>query len=64
MFVSGVGTNLCDELITHSEESYRVYVCVCVSDLETSTIRRSRSELGCWAHREESRLNPCNIVTY
>ena len=39
-------------------------VCVCVSDLETSTVRRSRSELGCWAHREESRLNPCNIVTY
>jgi len=24
IFVSGVGSDLCDELITHSEESYRV----------------------------------------
>jgi len=25
-----VGSGLCDELITHSEEFYRVSVCVCV----------------------------------
>jgi len=33
-----VGSGVCDELITRSEESYRVYVCVCliVGDLETS----------------------------
>ena len=32
-----VGSGFCDELITRSEESYRVCVCVClvVSDLET-----------------------------
>jgi hypothetical protein len=38
-----VGSGFCDELITRSEESYRVSVCVCVCvclivcDLETST---------------------------
>jgi hypothetical protein len=44
-----VGSGLCVGLITRLEESYRVCVCVCiiVYDLETSTMRRSRSELGC-----------------
>jgi hypothetical protein len=27
-----LGRGLCDELITRPEESYRVQVCVCVSD--------------------------------
>jgi hypothetical protein len=27
-----LGSGLCDELIPCSEESYRVYVCVCVSN--------------------------------
>jgi hypothetical protein len=46
-----VGSGLYDELITRSEESYRVCVCVCliVCDVETSTMRRPRSELGCCA---------------
>jgi len=50
-FVSCVGSGLCDELITHSEESYHVCVCVCliVCDLEKSTMRRPRPELGCCA---------------
>ena len=33
------GRDLCDELITHPEESYRL-LCVVVCDLETSGIRR------------------------
>jgi hypothetical protein len=28
----GVGSGLCNELITHSEESYQEGVCVCVSN--------------------------------
>jgi len=40
-----VGSCLCDELITRSEESCRVCVCVCVT--ETPTMRRLRPELGC-----------------
>jgi hypothetical protein len=35
-----VGSGLCDELITRSEESYSECVCVYVCDLETSTARR------------------------
>jgi hypothetical protein len=39
------GRGLCDELITHPEESYRLwYVVVC--DLETSRMRRSWPALG------------------
>jgi len=43
-----VGSGLCDELITHSEESYCVcdYVNIIVYDLETSTMRLPRPELG------------------
>jgi hypothetical protein len=35
-----VRSGLCDELITRSDESYRLCVCLTVCDLETSTIRR------------------------
>jgi len=40
-----VGRGLCDRLITRPEESYRVWECVSVSecDLETSTMRQSRT---------------------
>ena len=44
MFVI-VGRGLCDEVITRSEEFYRV--CVSVCDLETSTVRRPGPKLGC-----------------
>jgi hypothetical protein len=40
-----VGSGVCDEPNTRSEESYRV--CVCVCDKETSTLRRSRSYFCC-----------------
>ena len=59
MFVSSVvvccvGSGLCDELGTLSEKSYRMRVCVCVfvcvyvslCDLETSTMRQPRPDLG------------------
>jgi len=41
--LSGIG--LSDELITRSEESYRLW-CVVVCDLETSRMRRSWPSLG------------------
>jgi hypothetical protein len=39
------GRGLCDELITRSEESYRLW-CVVVCDLETSWMRRPWPALG------------------
>ena len=39
------GRGLCDELITHPEESYRLW-CVVVCDLETSGMRRPWFTLG------------------
>jgi hypothetical protein len=44
-----VGNELCDGLITLSEEFYQARACVCVSivcDLETSTLRWPRPVLG------------------
>jgi hypothetical protein len=38
------GRGLCDELITHPEESYRLWCVVC--DLETSRLRRTLPALG------------------
>jgi len=55
MFVYYVGSGLCDELITRSEESYPVCVCVCVClcDIVTSTVRVS--EMGRWATGEKKK---------
>jgi hypothetical protein len=66
-----VGSYLCDGLITRSDESYQVCVCVraggragarararvcvCVSDIETSKIWRPRPELGCCARGRKKR---------
>jgi hypothetical protein len=44
-----LGRGLCGELITCSEESYRLCVCLIACDLETSTLRRPRPELDCSA---------------
>ena len=66
MFVSCfccVGSGPGDGLITRSEESYRVCMCMCVCvcvclivcDLETSTITRSRPEVGCSATEGKTR---------
>jgi hypothetical protein len=35
--VCSVGSGLCDELITRSEESYALRLCLLVCDLETSS---------------------------
>jgi hypothetical protein len=59
-----VGSGLCDELITLSEESYRVCVCVCVCvvlvcDVETS----ERDHLGpIWAVASQEREAACMCV--
>jgi len=40
-----VDSSLCDEVITRSEESYCVCMCLIVCDKETSRMRRPRSKL-------------------
>jgi hypothetical protein len=67
-----VGSGLCDEVITRTEKSYQVfvcvYVCVCVCVcvcarvcliacvLETTTIRRPKLGLACCATENYSEL--------
>jgi hypothetical protein len=47
--VSCVGSGLCEGLISRTEGSYRVCVCLIVCDVETLTIRRPKPALGCCA---------------
>jgi len=47
------GRDLCDELITRPEESYRLW-CVIVLDLESSWISRSWPTGGCCAKKSEN----------
>ena len=42
-----VGSGLCDRLITHSEVSFRVFVCLIVCGVETSTRRPIRDRRCC-----------------
>ena len=49
-----VGSGLCDGLITRSEESYGVRVCLILRDLGTSTMSRPRPDLGCCATEEKN----------
>ena len=51
------GRGLCDELMTHPEESYRLW-CVVLCGLQTSWMRRSWPIRGCWAKRK---INPYYI---
>jgi hypothetical protein len=52
-----VDSGVCDGLITHSEESYGVYVCLIACDLRTSTMRRPVRELDCSAtHRQKWKI--------
>ena len=47
MFIYCVGSGLCDDLITRSEDSCPL--CVQLCDVETSTMRRPWPRLGCCA---------------
>ena len=49
------GRGLCDDLITHPEESYRMW-CVVVYDLETSWMRRPWSTGGCRAKNKQTNV--------
>jgi len=49
------GRGLCDELITHPEESYRL-CCVAVCDLETPRMRRPWPTLGRSATKKIDKL--------
>ena len=42
-----VGSDLCDELITRPEESYRICVSRIMCDLENLTVRGPTPDLGC-----------------
>ena len=69
-FVCFVGSGLCEELITRSEDSYCVCVsnCVCVRaraclivcDLETSTKKPPRQQLRCCTIEEQEELGRMN----
>jgi hypothetical protein len=48
------GSGLCDELITRSQESYRLCLCLILCDL--ATVRRPRTQLGCCATGQEKYL--------
>jgi hypothetical protein len=52
VYVVLLGSGLCDELITLSEEPYRVCMCVAVCDLGTSKMRCLRRDLFCNAPRK------------
>jgi len=54
------GRGLCDELITHPEETYRLW-CVVVCDLETSWMRRPWPTRGCCAKKKKSYVIICGI---
>jgi hypothetical protein len=52
------GRDLCDELITRPEESYRLW-CVVVCDLETSRMRRPGPSFGRSATKKN--YNPVHV---
>jgi hypothetical protein len=47
------GRGICDELITHPEESYRLW-CVVVCDLETSRMKRPWPTGGSFAKNKQT----------
>jgi len=55
------GRGLCDELITHPEESYRLW-CVVVRDLETSRMRWPWPTLGRSATKKNIYIYVCVCV--
>ena len=63
-----VGSGVSNGLITHSEESCSVHVSVC--DLETSTVRQPRPDLGCVPQKKKKTagyvmkflLTKCSVI--
>jgi hypothetical protein len=55
-----LGRGLCDELITHPEESYRPW-CVVVCDLETLKNEEVMTRVGSQRHRKRKK---CNSIMY
>ena len=55
------GRGLYDELITHLEESYRLW-CVVMCDLESSWMRRPWPTGDCCAKRKKERKKGCNLL--
>jgi len=49
------GRGLCDKLITHPEESYRLW-CVVVCDLENLNDEEAMTRVGSQRHREKKNL--------
>ena len=54
------GRGLCDELITRTEEPYRLWWVVC--DLETTWMRRTWPTEGCCAQRKKRNWNIIKII--
>ena len=50
-----VPSGLCEELNARSEMSYRARACLIFCDLETSTLKWSRPEMGCCATGKKER---------
>ena len=56
------GRGLCDELITHPEESYRL-CCIVVCDQETSKTRRLKPATGLWKTQPQWVVTPGKQTT-
>jgi len=59
--VFSVGSGLGDELITHLDESYQVYVLRIVCDLETSFVNAAYTWIGLLRHRRNCKLLLFNL---
>jgi hypothetical protein len=57
------GRGLCDELITHPEDSYRLW-CVVVCDLETSRMRKQITRDGSQRHSKTNKITFIKNITY
>jgi len=67
MFVSSVAVQVVTsgEVITRTEEPYRLCVGLIVCDMETSTVRRLRIDFGCRVTQNESFcVSVASVITH